>query len=87
MERWSWQDKVLTAYHIYSEIESASAMPICLCKCLCVQTVDGHIVRMCPLALLHKTHSQRSGDTAIGTRATEVQLLQQGETVQFMSDL
>lgn len=61
----------LTAYHIYSEIEAASAMPVCLCKCLCVQTVDGHIVRTCPLALLHKTQSQSSGNTAIGTRAKE----------------
>lgn len=84
---WSWQGKVLTVHHIYSETEATSAMPICLCKCLCVLTVDGHIVRMCPLALLHKTQSQRSGDTAIGTRAKEVQLLRQGEGVQFMRDL
>lgn len=75
-ERWLEQGEVLTAYHIYSETEAASAMPICLCKCLHIQTADGRIVRTCPLAMLQKTQSQRRGNTAIGTGAKEVQLLQ-----------
>lgn len=77
----------MAASHIYNEDEAASAMAICLCKCLCAKTVDRRTVRTCPLALLHKTRSRCSGKTAIETRAKEVPLLWQGETVQLMRDL
>ena len=54
---------------IYNKDGAASAMAISSCECLCVQTVGGRTVKMCPLTALHKIQNWLSGNIAIETGA------------------